>query len=147
MAGPTIEKAKVPTPFIITFGGVQRIGWARNTYYIDIDSAQVHKGGSLGITTEGLSPFSIRLNTFKNIDPGTYNITIVYTYFNGQDWSGQQQTISFKVKNYVERNTTWLTIVGLIFALVAVIPLLGEGIKRIRSSLFWIFKRVVRLFS
>ena len=121
-------KKTIPQHLIMTLGGFKEPTWDLTTDYIDNDTLP----RSLGILTEGPQPpCSIHLLTIKDIEPGSYSFPIVYTYFNGSEWQGQQQFVTFKVKTLVERHDTLIAITGLIIAFIAIIPFLVEQIRKI----------------
>lgn len=134
----------IPTPFIVTFAGAQAPNWKQPTHYLDADTSE---GGGLQIIPETATlraPFTVQLATKKGIKPGVYSFPVTYTYFNGQKWAGEQQFVTFKVKDYTERNSTWITVLGLILAFIAIIPLLADQskkiINRLRSALGYLWR-------
>lgn len=134
------QRAGIPAPFVITLGGVKVRGWPRSTYYVDEEPTS---HGALNILTESTfpqAPFSVHFQTDRKIEPGAYNFAVIYTYFDGKEWVGEQQTINFKVKSYVERNNTWFTILGLVLAFIAVLPFLADGVKKLVSYFSHIFR-------
>jgi hypothetical protein len=127
---------------ILPLGGLSRknsIEWGVSTAYID----RTENTNDLSILTEipieNHPPYYFHLATRNDVEPGPYAIVLVYTYFNGQEWVGEQQQLTFKIKNIIERNTGWAWIIGiltLILAFVAIIPILRELGAKVVSFLF-----------
>jgi hypothetical protein len=118
--------------FTLNLLGVQYKDWTQATMFIDRDSTS----NDFSILTEtggASSPIIIHLKTVDNLDPGSYKLTIVFTYFNGEEWQGQSQVVELKVKNWVDRNTTVITILGLTLAFISVVPFLVEQFMKIVS--------------
>jgi hypothetical protein len=111
--------------------------WGKPTSYIDLNK----DSNDLAILTEMAlhknAPFSMHLKT-NDAEPGSYPITLVYTYFNGEAWMGEQQVVTIKVKNIIERNPGWawfLGILGAIVAFVGIVPLINEFRKKFANYL------------
>jgi hypothetical protein len=78
-------------------------------------------------------PILLKLNTSKQAEAGDYNISFIFTYDNGQNIVQNQAIASFHVTNWWERNEAWVTIVGVVFAVLSLLT----------SSIFsiWQFSR------
>lgn len=128
-----------------TVAGIPGIGkfnpslWGKPTSYVDFERDSVNIAILTEFSLHNNAPYSFHLMTMKDVEAGSYPITIVYTYFNGQVWLGEQQIVTIKVKNIIERNPGWawvIGIVGLLLAFVGVIPIVRELGRRVIKAMF-----------
>ena len=77
------------------------------------------------------APFTYKLKIKKNVKPGDYRIDVYFTYFNGEKWQCSKETVGFKVRNFFERWSAPLSILGVLVATSALIrfavTLFGNG--------------------
>jgi hypothetical protein len=130
------------------FGGVMPLGglkmrnypeWGGSTSFIDLDtnSKSIHIFPENSIDQH--PPYYFHLSARDDIEAGPYVVTLVFTYFNGQEWAGQQIQLNFKVKNIIERNPGWAWVIGILAVLIAfigIIPIVGELGKKFVHKIF-----------
>jgi len=108
---------------VLTFLGIQHKSWSESSYFVDIDVFQSEHAAvlpSATIITEMRlvqAPLVYRFKTRDGVAPGQHHLQFVLTYFDGQRWRASRQSPSVKVSSWLERNQTWLTVVGTILTL------------------------------
>jgi hypothetical protein len=140
--GANVQKLKIMNAGVIPLEGVSNTHspeWGEPTNYVDYGE----EPGSIAILTEMTllhnPPYSLHLKTLDDAEPGNYTITLVYTYFNGQEWKGNKQVLALKVNNIIERNPGWAWAIGILavlLAFIAIVPLLTELGKRVTRRVF-----------
>lgn len=67
---------------------------------------------------------------------GDHEIYAVFTYYDGDKWYLEKSTLKFHVTTWIERNGWWITILGVIIAVISiVIAIFREDInKKIKSK-------------
>jgi hypothetical protein len=94
-------------------GGVKGKNWEAFTNFIDIST----DSNDLAIFPEKGTynpPVLVYLKTKEKSKPGTYTLDLIHTYFNGKVWVTDSKVLTFKVKNWVERNINIITVLGLL---------------------------------
>ena len=66
------------------------------------------------------APVAFHLKTPKRVRPGTHSLFFVLTYFNGERWATATQTVSFTVRNMLQRREIWVAGLGTAAAVAAV---------------------------
>jgi len=132
----------VVNTLVFPLGGIKNGNspvWGPTTNYIDFGT----DSSDISILTEfplyRLAPYSYHLKTIDRAEPGEYTITLVYTYFNGKEWSGQQQMIGIRIQNIIERNSGWawaIGILGVFISFVGIIPILRELSTKMVKTFF-----------
>lgn len=80
------------------------------------------------ISTEvrsGKAPIEFNLHTLKSVKPGQYSLDFYFTYFNGSEWSGSQQSVSFTIQNILQRHEN----IAASLAAFAAIVTIADGFK------------------
>ncbi|MFO1425069.1 MAG: hypothetical protein U1F70_15730 [Candidatus Competibacteraceae bacterium] len=72
----------------------------------------------------------------SNAPPGDHYINFTFKYFNGESWNAKTSTTKITVRNFYQRNTTPVWVVGGIAAAISIITNILTIIKSIKSSLF-----------
>jgi hypothetical protein len=81
------------------------------------------------VSTEALvgqAPVAFRLKTPRKVRPGTHTLFFVLTYFNGERWATATQSVSFTVRNILQRHEVLVTALGSAAALAAVAGALAD---------------------
>ncbi|MBT0663532.1 hypothetical protein KI809_04375 [Geobacter pelophilus] len=92
------------------------------------------------IVTENKSiraPLQFDLKTKEKIPPGTYSCNLYMTYFNGVEWKGDTQQLTFTVRNILQRNEEmawYLAVAAAIAAIVSVIFQVFSYFKKQKKS-------------
>lgn len=81
----------------------------------------------------GNPPLHYSFKTNKNAKPGTYKISFVFTYFNGENWQSSTEVVEFKIQNNFERFSTALSILA---ATALLITIFADGLIPFLSWLF-----------
>jgi hypothetical protein len=87
-------------------------------------------GGPLPmVSTEALvgqAPVAFRLKTPHGVRPGTHTLFFVLTYFNGERWATATQSVSFTVRNVLQRHEVAVTALGVLATAATVVGALVE---------------------
>ncbi|WP_332861423.1 hypothetical protein [Janthinobacterium svalbardensis] len=105
--------------FACHIAGVVHEKWTESTPFVDSEV-----DGTAGIMTErkyGDAPFHYRLKIKKSVKPGDYRVDVYFTYFNGEKWQCNKETVSFKIRSFFERWSTGLSILGILATGTAII--------------------------
>jgi hypothetical protein len=82
-------------------------------------------GGPLPmVSTEALvgqAPVAFRLKTPRRVRAGTHALFFVLTYFNGERWATATQSVSFTVRNVLQRHEVAFAVLGALAASAAVV--------------------------
>lgn len=84
------------------------------------------------VSTEALvgqAPVAFRLKTPRTVRPGTHVLFFVLTYFNGERWATATQSVSFTVRNVLQRHEVAVTAIGSAAALAAVAGALADVVR------------------
>jgi hypothetical protein len=84
------------------------------------------------VSTEALvgqAPVAFRLKTPRTVRPGTHVLFFVLTYFNGERWATATQSVSFTVRNVLQRHEVLVTALGSAAALAAVAGAAAEVVR------------------
>ena len=106
--------------FICHMGGAQ-FGDESTPFFGDRD------GRFPDVITESIGPpFSYSLKTRGDVRPGDYRIDVYFTYFNGEKWQCNKETVNFKVRSFFERWATQLSILGVVVAVSALCRVIAD---------------------
>lgn len=67
------------------------------------------------------APFKYELTTKKSIKPGDYSLQFILTYYNGETWKSDSQSVEFKVRNFLERNDVLIGVFALVASIIAIV--------------------------
>lgn len=88
--------------------------WGESTSFFDANT-----DGFSGLVMENKlrnAPFTYRLKIKNNVKPGDYRVDVYFTYFNGEKWQCNKETVNFKVRSFFERWSAPLSILGVVVA-------------------------------
>lgn len=110
--------------FTCNIGGISHKNWTESSAFVDSESDE-----TIGIMTErkyGDAPFHYRLKIKGNVKPGDYRVDVYFTYFNGEKWQCNKETVSFKIRSFFERWSTGLSILGILATGIAIIRFFAD---------------------
>jgi hypothetical protein len=115
-----------PEGFTVLMSGLQKEGW-EDTPYIDVLPPEQADKDALGIATiatekkYGAAPIGITLKVQDEAPTGTHNLQFFFTYFNGNEWKSDIQSVDVLVRNWVRRHELFTVVGGVLVALVALL--------------------------
>ncbi len=116
----------------LIFLGAQYEGWSETTTFFDFDVlvSNRHQLPSQTLVTEhnlARPPVLYSMRLAKDAPAGDHDLQFALSYFNGAEWLVSQERVSFHVTSWLERNQTWMTIVGVLLALLALFLQVYQG--------------------
>ncbi|SDY39806.1 hypothetical protein [Hymenobacter psychrophilus] len=75
----------------------------------------------------GTAPYTLNLRLSSRAKSGDYNVTLVFTYFNGETWQTSRADPKFAVRNVFERNERVISILGVLAAIGSIPPIFRVG--------------------
>jgi hypothetical protein len=85
------------------------------------------------------APLSFELRIKSNCRPGIYEISFVFTYFNGSEWMTAAQKTNFTVRNLLQRLDWRVATLALVAAAVSLTADLANAFDNILRILKWSF--------
>ena len=120
--GRTTQYMKNPSRFSLTFSGLKLPDWKEPSIYLDFDDRDSNNYILISERDAIYAPIHIHFPIKQNAPSGNYYATLVYTYFNGQEWVGSTQRVDFKIDNWVEAHPRSAWGIGILVAIIVVIP-------------------------
>jgi hypothetical protein len=121
---------------VISFeGGMGTTEWGRTTTFFDIS-----KGSPPMISTEASlpdAPIVYRMITRKDVNPGTYQLQFLLSYFNGSDWNVSSQQVNFTIRNILQRHELLIAGIAVIAAIVTFIPGFADSASTLAETFAW----------
>jgi hypothetical protein len=107
--------------------GVQREMWEENTPYFDVYPHNEAAKNVLGIATiatemkYGEAPIAMTLKVVDKAPTGTHTLQFFFTYFNGNEWKSDSQSVDVLVRNWVRRHEFATVLGGVLIGLIALL--------------------------
>ena len=105
----------------LTFGPMYRTAAGRLVTFCDADAGSGRNNIITEIQLDGKPPFHYLLKTKENTKSGSYKISFIFTYFNGENWNSSIETVDFKVQNSFERYSTTLSILAALALITTIV--------------------------
>ena len=85
------------------------------------------------------APLSFELKIRKDCKPGTHEISIIFTYFDGENWKSVFFKAPFVVRNILQRYDWQIALTALSASAIAILVNLPTAVQRIAEFLKWSF--------
>lgn len=85
--------------------------WQEATPFIDFK-----RNSNLLVTEFDIEqpPIIFRFKVARNAEPGNYNLSLSFTYFDGKEWQISQQIIRFEISSFVDRHELVIWIIAIL---------------------------------
>jgi hypothetical protein len=116
---------------IFLTSGMEVAEWDRPTPFFDVEKGTLPRVATETRLTN--SPVEFRLPTQRNARPGQYTLTFVLTYYNGAEWRSSVQSVSFTIRNLLQRHEIAIAILAAIGVSLAMITDIAEIVDLVRG--------------